>query len=76
MRVIDQRNWPRIAHFQLYSGFEFPHVNICVQLRHHRAMGKSFSNWCLTHSHFDLCHHQGVQSCAGVPASYSWRRSG
>ena len=31
MRVIDQQNWPRIAHFQLYSGFEFPHVNICVQ---------------------------------------------
>lgn len=32
MRVIDQLNWPRREHFQLYSGFEFPHVNICVQL--------------------------------------------
>ena len=32
MHVIDQLNWPRITHFQLYSGFEFPHVNICVQL--------------------------------------------
>ena len=32
MRVIDQQNWPRITHFQLYSGFEFPHVNVCVQL--------------------------------------------
>jgi chloramphenicol O-acetyltransferase type A len=32
MRVIDQQNWPRLSHFQLYRGFEFPHVNICVQL--------------------------------------------
>lgn len=32
MRVIDQSNWPRKVHFQLYNGFEFPHVNICVQL--------------------------------------------
>jgi len=32
MRVIDQLNWPRKGHFQLYSGFEFPHVNICVQI--------------------------------------------
>ena len=32
MRVIDQQNWTRITHFQLYNGFEFPHVNICVQL--------------------------------------------
>lgn len=32
MRVIDRLNWPRKEHFQLYSGFEFPHVNICVQL--------------------------------------------
>jgi len=32
MRVIDQSNWPRKTHFQLYKGFEFPHVNICVQI--------------------------------------------
>jgi chloramphenicol O-acetyltransferase len=32
MQVIDQEQWPRRAHFRLYSGFEFPHVNICVQL--------------------------------------------
>ena len=32
MRVINQLSWPRREHFQLYSGFEFPHVNICVQL--------------------------------------------
>lgn len=32
MRVIDQLNWPRKTHFQLYKGFEFPHVNICVQI--------------------------------------------
>ncbi len=32
MRVIEQESWPRKDHFRLYSGFEFPHVNICVQL--------------------------------------------
>ncbi|MEJ2211519.1 MAG: CatA-like O-acetyltransferase [Anaerolineae bacterium] len=32
MRVIDQQTWPRREHFRLYSGFEFPHVSICVQL--------------------------------------------
>jgi chloramphenicol O-acetyltransferase type A len=32
MRVIEQERWPRKEHFQLYSKFEFPHVNICVQL--------------------------------------------
>ena len=32
MRVIEQESWPRREHFRLYSGFEFPHVNICVQL--------------------------------------------
>jgi chloramphenicol O-acetyltransferase type A len=32
MRVIEQESWPRREHFNLYSGFEFPHVNICVQL--------------------------------------------
>jgi len=32
MRVIDQSTWLRKAHFQLYTGFEFPHVNICLQL--------------------------------------------
>lgn len=32
MRVIDTLHWPRSTHFQLYSGFEFPHVNICVQV--------------------------------------------
>jgi chloramphenicol O-acetyltransferase len=32
MRVIEQESWPRLEHFRLYSGFEFPHVNICVQL--------------------------------------------
>ena len=32
MRVIDLESWPRRGHFRLYSGFEFPHVNICVQL--------------------------------------------
>ncbi len=32
MHVIEQETWPRGEHFRLYSGFEFPHVNICVQL--------------------------------------------
>jgi len=32
MRVIEQESWSRREHFRLYSGFEFPHVNICVQL--------------------------------------------
>ena len=32
MRVIDVESWPRREHFCLYRGFEFPHVNICVQL--------------------------------------------
>lgn len=32
MRVIDTENWPRKEHFNLYTGFEFPHVNISVQL--------------------------------------------
>ena len=32
MRVIEQENWTRREHFRLYSGFEFPHVNICVQV--------------------------------------------
>ena len=32
MRVIEQESWPRREHFRLYSGFEFPHVNICVQV--------------------------------------------
>ena len=32
MRVIEQENWPRREHFHLYSGFEFPHISICVQL--------------------------------------------
>lgn len=32
MRVIEKENWLRRTHFDLYSGFEFPHVNICVQV--------------------------------------------
>ena len=32
MRVIEQESWPRSEHFRLYSGLDFPHVNICVQL--------------------------------------------
>lgn len=32
MLVIEKESWPRREHFQLYSGFEFPHVNICVQI--------------------------------------------
>jgi len=32
MRVIDKENWHRKGHFDLYSGFEFPHVSICVQV--------------------------------------------
>jgi chloramphenicol O-acetyltransferase len=32
MRVIEVETWPRREHFRMYSGFEFPHVNICVQL--------------------------------------------
>lgn len=32
MRVVDLESWPRRDHFRLYSGFEFPHVNICVQV--------------------------------------------
>ena len=31
-RVIEQEGWPRREHFRLYSGLEFPHVNICVRL--------------------------------------------
>ena len=40
MRVIDQLNWPRKVHFQLYNGFEFPHVNICVQVDITELWGK------------------------------------
>jgi chloramphenicol O-acetyltransferase len=32
MRVIEQEGWPRGEHFRLYSGLEFPHVSICLQL--------------------------------------------
>ena len=32
MRVIDQETWPRREHFRIYSGLEFAHVNICVQV--------------------------------------------
>lgn len=32
MRVIEQEGWLRREHFRLYSGFEFPHVSICLQL--------------------------------------------
>jgi chloramphenicol O-acetyltransferase type A len=32
MRVIDLESWPRREHFRLYSGMEFPHVGICVQV--------------------------------------------
>lgn len=32
MRVIEIESWPRRDHFYLYSDFEFPHVNICVQV--------------------------------------------
>lgn len=32
MRVIEQENWPRREHFDLYNGLGFPHVNISVQL--------------------------------------------
>ena len=32
MRLIEQEGWPRREHFRLYSGLDFPHVNICVQL--------------------------------------------
>jgi len=32
MQVIEREGWYRSDHFQLYSGFEFPHVNICVQV--------------------------------------------
>ena len=31
-RVIEQEGWHRKEHFRLYSGLEFPHVNVCVQL--------------------------------------------
>lgn len=32
MRVIDLDNWPRREHYRLFSGMEFPHVGICVQV--------------------------------------------
>jgi len=32
MRVIELESWPRREHFRLYSGFEFPHISICVQV--------------------------------------------
>ncbi len=32
MRVIDLENWPRKEHFRLYTGFEFPHLNMCLQV--------------------------------------------
>lgn len=40
MRVIEQESWPRREHFNLYSGFEFPHVNLCVQLDISELWGK------------------------------------
>ena len=32
MKVKERESWYRSDHFLLYSGFEFPHVNICVQV--------------------------------------------
>lgn len=32
MHVIEQESWPRKKHFRLYSGLEYPHVNICAQV--------------------------------------------
>ena len=32
MRTIDQENWPRKEHFNLYSQMPFPHVGICMQV--------------------------------------------
>jgi chloramphenicol O-acetyltransferase type A len=32
MRTIELEGWHRKGHFDLYNRFEFPHVNICVQL--------------------------------------------
>ena len=32
MRVIELESWPRREHFRLYSGMEFPHIGICVQV--------------------------------------------
>lgn len=32
MRVIELESWPRREHFRLYSGMEFPHISICVQV--------------------------------------------
>ena len=40
MRVIEPESWPRREHFNLYSGFEFPHVNLCVQLDISELWGK------------------------------------
>lgn len=32
MRVIHFESRPRREHVRLYSGFEFPHISICVQV--------------------------------------------
>jgi len=32
MRVIDLEAWPRKEHFLLYSGMEFPHINLSIQV--------------------------------------------
>jgi chloramphenicol O-acetyltransferase type A len=30
MRYIDMSTWPRRKHFQVYSGFDYPHFNLCA----------------------------------------------
>jgi chloramphenicol O-acetyltransferase type A len=32
MKYIDIENWPRKEHFNFFSGFDYPHFNICANL--------------------------------------------
>ncbi len=32
MRVIDQAQWPRRKHFEMFRHFDYPHFNICVDV--------------------------------------------
>ena len=32
MRTIDLSTWPRRKHFEVFSGFDYPHINLCANV--------------------------------------------
>ncbi|MFN2221006.1 MAG: chloramphenicol acetyltransferase [Chloroflexota bacterium] len=49
MRYIDQANWPRRQHFEIFGSLDYPHVNMCVNVdltafyREVKRLGISFN---------------------------------